>query len=254
MLVPLALGAVALVALASALGKSSAVQKALAPSDLRKLDSVIPSRASKTKGRERLAKFTVLTVPWISPKTGKPIIHKKTQKVMTRAEVQESPQSLAAAASTKLGRPVAPSSFALATLIASEVGSGNDLAKAAVAWATVTSSQRRGVSLLKLIAPDGKFGGQLGRYADSRQAPTLRDLEVAEGVLSNQIANPAPGARQWDSPRTQDAMYAKGDLGHKMNSEMVAAERIKDGNREIVLPGVDRGYLRLWAPVGRAVA
>lgn len=254
MLVPLALGTIALIALASSLGKSSAVQRALAPSDLKKLDNVIPSRTSKSKGRERLAKFTLLTVPWISKKTGQPIIHKASGKVMTRPEVQESPQDLATQASAKLGRPVSPTAFALATLVASEVGSGNDLAKAAVAWATVTQAQRIGTSVLKLIAPDGKFGGQLGRYADSRQAPSLRDLEVAEGVLSNQIANPAPGARQWDSPRTQDAMYARGDLGHKMNSEMVAAERIAAGNREIVLPGVDRGYLRLWAPKGRAVA
>lgn len=254
MIAPLALGAIALIAIASALNKSTAVQKALAPSDLKKLDAVIPSRSTKTKGRERLAKFTLKTVPWISKKTLLPVIHKASGKVMTRIEVQEPPHELAAAASQKLGRPVSPTAFALATLIASEVGSGNDLAKAAVAWATVTQSQRIGTPLLKLIAPDGFFGGQLGRYADSRQAPSLRDLEVAEGVLSNQIANPAPGARQWDSPRTQDAMYNRGDLGHKMNAQMVATQRIADGNREIVLPGVDRGYLRLWAPKTRAIA
>lgn len=254
MLVPIALGAVALIALASALGKSTSVQKALAPSALKKLDNAIPSRTSKSKGREPLAKFTLVTVPWISKKTSQPVIHKPSGKVMTRPEVQESPLELAATASAKLGRPVSPTAFALATLVASEVGSGNDLAKAAVAWATVTQAKRIGVGVLKLIAPDGSFGGQLGRYADSRQAPSLRDLEVAEGVLEGRIENPAPGARQWDSPRTQDAMYAKGDLGHKMNAEMVAAQRIADGNREIVLPGVDRGYLRLWAPKGRAIA
>lgn len=224
---PLALGAGALVAAFALLsgGKASAAEK--------KLAVVIPSRRRTGGGRVPLVKFTTRRVPWRK--------NKRTGKVEMRTQVIEDPRALAAMAGLDL------TTFSLATMIASEAGSGEDLAKAAVAHAALTAHGKSPERLhAALTAKDGRYGGQQGRYASTRIPPTQRDVEIADAVLKGRIANPAPGAVQWDSPSAQDQLYAQGEAGYDSNADELAARRKKKGKVPVYLPGVDPRYLRLW--------
>lgn len=167
-----------------------------------------------------------------------------------RTEVVDSPAELALQGSQRLGRSdVIPLNvWTLATVIASEAGSGPEIAKAAIAHAVMNAARRKGVSIFKLIAPDGKFGGQQGRYAASSRPPTEADVRIAEAVYTGKIKDPTRGADQWDSPRTQRALVARGVSGYRNWPEQVAADRMKAGKVVVYLPGVDPEYLRLWRP------
>lgn len=191
-----------------------------------------------------LVAFTLKTVYWT--KNGK-IQRDKNKKPLTRLEVVESPEALAAQASKVLKRPVSETALVLAALLASEAGSGADIAKIAVAYAALTMAKKERVSILTQLIPDGRLGGQLGRYASTRIPPTMRDVAIAEAVLAGRVANPSPGAIQWDSPKTQDALARKGIKGYRKDSRQIAADRQAKGKRAVFLPGVDPQYLRLWA-------
>jgi hypothetical protein len=192
-------------------------------------------------GKRALVVHRTRQVPWKKDQSG---------KILTRTEVIDSPAELALIGSQKLGRKdVIPLNvWTLATVIASEAGSGPELAKAAIAHAVMNAARLKGVSIFKLIAPDGKFGGQQGRYAASSRPPTEADVKIAEAVYSGKIKDPTRGADQWDSPRAQRALVARGEPGYTSLPDKVAASRVKAGKVAVYLPGVDREYLRLWRP------
>ena len=206
-----------------------------------KLASVAPSRRKAGSDRNPVVVFTPAKVFWR--------VNKKTGKTETRTQIQETPEALAAQASEKLGRRVPVATFSLAAMIQSEVGDGPDLAKVAVAHAGLTYARTRGHGKTLhqlLIGKDGHYGGQQGRYASTSHAPTERAIELAEAVLSEKIANPVPGAIQWDSPNTQNKLRARGEAGYTTNAAQLASVRENEGKRAAFLPGVEPGYLRLW--------
>ena len=180
---------------------------------------------------------------WKNPKT-------KKEEDQYRTSIVETPQELADGAAVKLGRPVKLEAFVLATLVASEAGRAPLIGKVAVAHAARNMARKKGkgMTLVKLLLPDGKFGSQQGRYAATKTPPTAEALSVAEGVLSGRIKDPA-GAIQWDSPNVQAQLVARGEPGYDPRNlpDKVARDRLAAGRRLVVLPGVDPNYLRLWA-------
>lgn len=241
MSLPLFLGAGALAALLLASSKAKAATSEKGGAVEQKLASIVPSRAKPSGGRVAVVRFTERKVFWR--------VNKKTGKKEYRVQIVEEPEILRSAASQKLGREIPLETFSLATMIASEAGRGADLAKAAVAHAALTYKKKfgHGKSMHQiLVAKDGLYGGQAGRYAATRNPPTVRDIEVAEAVLAGKIANPAPGAIQWDSPSAQDLLLARGEPGYESNANELAARRKAGGKVAVYLPGVDRSYLRLW--------
>lgn len=179
----------------------------------------------------------------------------KTGVVEYRNEVVESPASLALQASQKLGRKniIPLTTYTLATVIASEAGGGPSIAKAAIGHAIKNAARGKGVSIFKLIAPDGKYGSQQGRYAASGLPPTETDVKIAEAIEAGVIKDITKGAVQWDSPSAQAAMVARKIPGYSKTPEQVAESRRAEGKTAIYLPGVSPGYLRLWSPA-RGVA
>jgi hypothetical protein len=167
-----------------------------------------------------------------------------------RTEVMDSPAELALRGSRKLGRnDVIPLNvWTLATVIASEAGSVPEIGRVAIAHAVMNAARRKRISIFKLIAPDGRFGGQQGRYAASGRPPTETDVKIAEAVYAGKIKDPTRGADQWDSPRTQRALVARGASGYRKGPERVAADRMKAGKVAVYVPGVDPEHLRLWRP------
>ena len=173
--------------------------------------------------------------------------------------VLESPEALVAAASQKLGRPVDPNAFLLATLIASEEGRGTPTVQAAVAHAARNRAVQLGKTLDELLLPDGRlasqsvgYGSSAVRYAAMDEPPSAAQLAVAEGVISKRIADPTGGAVQWDSPNAQRALAAHGHKKTKRTPEQVADERKKRGMTMVTLPGVSADRLRFWRPPTRS--
>jgi hypothetical protein len=185
----------------------------------------------------------------------------KAGKKIYRDDVQETLPQLAAAASKKLGRQISPGVLLLATLMESEAGDQPDLARVAIAHATITNARRKmkegslTVALEKLLLPawknhkiviDGHMGSQLGgRYASTRVPPTERDIELAEAIAKGQIQNPAPGAIKWDSPSAQNKLHDEGL--YDSDADTVADNREnKEHLIATYLPGIDHDELRLW--------
>lgn len=202
----------------------------------RKVSSVLTA----TKRGKALVVHHTRRVPW-TPKGGAP---------SSRVEVVDSPAELAVAGSEKLGRKdvISLNAWTLATLIASEVGSAPNVAKVAVAHAAMNAARAIGKNVFRLIAPDGHYGGQQGRYASSARPPTKEDVAIAEAVYTGKIKDPTGGAVQWDSPRAQTALLERREPGYKSSPKQVAASRMKAGKVAVYLPGVDPEYLRLWRP------
>lgn len=216
-------GALALVLLASRRAEARPVSRRVAPS--------------------RLVPFTQEKIFWRH--------NKKKNKDEYRVQVAESLSELAARASRKLGRRVSPVSFLLAAMIASEAGSDPDVAKAAVAHAAITMANKLGVSLTSLLAPPkqgGRLGSQHGRYASTARPPSTSELELAEEVQRGRVANPTPGAVQWDSPSAQDKLTAEGAPGYEIDADALAARRTSENKVAVFVPGVDPRELRLWRP------
>jgi len=244
---PLLLGAGALFLLIGATSgkKAQAMPIARLPEpEKKKILAVVPSLGKRGGGKAIVVPFTRRKVPWR--------VNKKTKRKENRVEVVETPDELALAASTKLERPIPVSTFALATLMASEVGR-SDLGKVAVAHAAITMAGRKKTKLVELLAPSrqgNRFGSQHGRYASTSNPPTERDIELAESIAAGKIANPVPGADQWDSPQAQRKLVAAKHAGYGEGNtpEKVAANREAAGKVAVYLPGVDPEYLRLWKP------
>lgn len=182
-------------------------------------------------------------------------------KDIYRVDVEETVPELAAAASKKLGRQISEGVMMLATLMESEAGDQPDLARVAIAHATITNARRRfkggnlTSALKKLLLPawrnhkiiiDGHMGSQQGgRYASTRVPPTERDVELAEAIARGQIKNPVPGAIKWDSPRAQNELYDKG-LYDKDAEDVAENREAKEHLIAAYLPGIDHSELRMW--------
>jgi hypothetical protein len=199
----------------------------------------------KYSGGKALLVFNTQKVEWKKSKKG---------RMLYRTVVTDDVQDLAKEASGKLGHEVPIMAFILAVLMASEAGTEHPLVKVAVAHAAISAAKKKGkgiplaLALTQLIIPDGRFGSQLGRYASTKLSPTKEDIELAEKVVRGDIKNPAPGALQWDSPRTQDALAARGEDGYEKDSGDIAEARTAEGKKPVYLPGIDPYSFRLWKP------
>jgi len=141
--------------------------------------------------------------------------------------------------------------YALARMISSEEGKADNTTKAAVAWAAVNHAAKIGKTISQVLLSahnsnhNGFFGTQRDidqdspdfdksdRYASTALDPYQGDLDIAEGVLSGDIADLTGGAVQFDRPASEK------------NPTAVAASRVKEGKTEFHPPGVDPG-LRFW--------
>lgn len=196
-------------------------------------------------------------------RSGRPLVNFTHRKVPIEGRdekywpsmVVESPDESRSIAEAFLRRSITPEAFALATMIASEAGRGAPNVKAAVAWAALNRvAELKGKrTLLQILSPDGKFGGQNapgrgGVYASTRWPPYLQDLEIAELVLAKQIPDETQGAVQFDSPASQRALIARKAFKYDPENtpEKVAANRLAAGKEIVLLPGVDPDYIRFW--------
>lgn len=140
---------------------------------------------------------------------------------------------------------------ALARAIASEAGGEPRIIQAAVGYAVLNESIKRDTSIWRLVrGSDDAWGpqGSGGRgYVSSRLAPTASHLELARRVLSGDEPDPSNGATQFDSPRAQRALVARGAPGYYKTPEQVAASRLADGKTLVLLPGIPEERFRMWA-------
>lgn len=221
-----------------------------------KLDSISPSRRRKGGGTP-IFDYAINVVPITklvtNKRTGKKQEHtvyrQRVDGAMIDGDLAASgePSELAKLASQIVGREIPVETFALASLASSEASTQPAIAKVAVMHAALTKAKGRD-GLIKLLAPDGHFGGQQGGYAATRQPPTFVTLELAESVLGGKVKNPTPGALYWDSPSGQRAALEKKTSGYTKTPEEIADERHADHLVEISPRGVDPDDLRLWKP------
>lgn len=165
--------------------------------------------------------------------------------------VSESPSYVASVLSQKLGRTISLTTAALATMLASEVGSGPQLAKIGTAHAVLNKAKRDGVSPFAVLSPDGRFASQgtpSHGYISTARPPSKADVLLAEAILAGRYKDPTGGALQFDSPSGQRKAIAAGLASYKSTPEILAADRISAGMIEINLPGVSPDYLRFWRP------
>lgn len=207
-----------------------------------------------------VAALALLAVATAGPSTSAPAPKKRSRirtgpvssQLLTfhldRGTVRETPDQVAAAIERKTGKSLHPNVVALATMIASETGSGPRQAKIGVAWAAKNEAKRRGIPILKLLAPKGRFGqqGLSGRsYAATARPPNPIDLDVAAKVYTGQISDITAGSIYFDSPAAFKAL--EGTEGYEgKTAEEVAAARRRAGLVAVHLPGVNPNYLRLW--------
>lgn len=133
---------------------------------------------------------------------------------------------------------------ALARMLASEDPTQPDNVQQALAWTAVNMANRKGKTVYELLAPDGKYGPQSGRYASTANSATDRFRNVARSVLDGSVTDPTPGAIQFDHPATQDWLYEHGKAS--LDAAGVAASRAADGRTAFFLPGVSPTHLRFW--------
>lgn len=133
---------------------------------------------------------------------------------------------------------------ALARMLASEDPTQPDNVQIALAWTAVNMATRKGKSAFELLAPDGKYGPQSGRYAATGNPATDRFRSIARAVLDGSVEDPTPGAIQFDHPATQDWLFEHGKV--RLDAAGVAAERVSDGRKVFFLPGVSPDHLRFW--------
>jgi hypothetical protein len=139
--------------------------------------------------------------------------------------------------------------YALARLIASEVGGLPELARIAVAYAALNEARRRKTTVSKLLMGSaGRFSAQNvgGKFASTAQPPTTGDLETARRVFAALVSDPTGGATRWDSPAAQRALLKRGASRYTKTPEQVAASRRGEGFEVVYLAGIDPEKLRFW--------
>lgn len=147
--------------------------------------------------------------------------------------------------------------YALGRVIASEAGSRPELEQIAVAWVVVNEADRRygkkdGVPDVErlILAPDGAFGAQnVGKFVSSRLEGKDSHRALAKQILSGAMPDPTGGATQFDSPRAQRALVARGTSGYTKTPEQVADARRSEGKALVIVPGIDPDQLRFWRKV-----
>lgn len=148
----------------------------------------------------------------------------------------------------------------LAAMLASEHGNDPQAYKEQIAFACINEARARGISVSKLLLTakrgthSGKFGSQADieggepyasdRYASTKSVPYEDDMAIASLALSGLIDDYTEGARQFDSPRAQDALYAKGK--YSLDADGLAAKRISEGKEEVNPPDINPRILRFW--------
>jgi hypothetical protein len=167
--------------------------------------------------------------------------------------VTESPTDLWRQAQAKAGFAFPFRVFLLASMAASEYASGSQQLKAAVMWAAKNYEKRYKTSLNSMLIPDGKLGGQKGRYASTAHPPTLTDVKLAQLVEGGSIKDPTGGAVQFDAPRTQRILNKTNPKDHK-TPEQVASDRMKSGKRVVYLANEDPENARFWVPTSSTSA
>lgn len=251
---PIVLASGAVLALASfAAGSAALAAEDRRERQERSIPAVKGGRGGRRKGVPgSLAVFHAKRVPWLTRNKDGVLTQRKNKKgeALFRKEVDEWPEEALAAAERKLGRRITLPAFVLATMIASEQGSDSPYVKGAVANAALNQAAVSGVDVVRLLTRGagtlGKFGSQQGRFASTALAPTEEDLLVAEAVLDGRLPDVTGGAVQFDSPRAQRELVARGEAGYDDAPDEVAARRIRKGKEVFYLPGVDPDHLRFW--------
>jgi hypothetical protein len=143
---------------------------------------------------------------------------------------------------------------ALGRMITSEEGGSPQFRKEAVAWATINTASRRGVSIFALLTrPTGGYARQ--GPGGNGYATTAREASPADAELARQIyagergGDITGGATGFDSPKAQRAAVARGVAGYVKTPEQVAADRRAEGLELVLLPGVPEDDFRMWRPV-----
>lgn len=148
----------------------------------------------------------------------------------------------------------------LAAMLSSEHGRDPQVYKEQIAFAAINEARARGISVSKLLLTknnpkhNGKFGAQADLetpaphksdgYASTAQVPYEDDMSIASLALSGLIDDLTEGARQFDSPKAQDALYAKGK--YSLDADGLAAKRQSEGKVEVNPEGIDPEILRFW--------
>jgi len=220
---------------------------------------LLPQQISPPSPRKGLIKGpldrrTFIRLPWLGldKSTGQLSQRRDKQgRPLTRIQVVETPSELEAQAENLLGRSTTGSAYALATMIASEHGSASPYIKGAIANTAWNQARTLGKHIEELLAPDGTFGGQQGRYASTKNPPTEEDLLIAEAVLDGRLPDVTGGALHFDSPSAQRALAARHEPGYEGRTpEAVAASRARTGLVAVYLPGIDPNEVRFWRRSG----
>ena len=175
--------------------------------------------------------------------------------------VEASPQRLAAEAGLDI------EAYTLARFLGSEIASGNNKEKVAVAWTIKNTKNRRGWTFLKLATETTRYGnrGQYGsqehgRFASTSRDPTAHDAEIAKMVLSGKVADPTAGATKWFDPETQRIMNKKRPCGVPRTGEdkkkacyravdTIIREWEADKSERVAVSGTNAKKLMFFRPI-----
>lgn len=114
-------------------------------------------------------------------------------------DVDQSPESLAAAASEVLGQEVGVEEYALARMLRNERTparkGGNQAEAVAIVWVALNdANQHNGGDIVRCITGGKGFGHQLGRkYASGRNDPYDVDLELVRQCMNGELQDPTGG-------------------------------------------------------------
>lgn len=153
--------------------------------------------------------------------------------------------------------------FSLATMLSSEHGNDPQVYKEAVGSVALNEAKARGKSITDLLlevknpSHAGFYGSQADmekttskgghasdRYAATSKPPYEDDIGIASDLIAGNTPDPTNGARQFDSPRAQDAGFKKGL--YSMDADALAAKRQGEGKTEVDVDGIDPYRLRFW--------
>lgn len=152
--------------------------------------------------------------------------------------------------SYKMGRRIPMTIIAMATMMASEESKAPS--KIAVGWAAMNYMIHTGKGLGPILMPDGRFAAQNVKghgYASTARPPNKADILLAEKVILKRMKDPTGGSIQFDSPKAQRQLVARGAPGYSHSPEAVAAQRRKEGKVEIHVADISPDDLRFWRPV-----
>jgi hypothetical protein len=142
-------------------------------------------------------------------------------------------------------------SYSAARMLGSEEPRTDPATQAAICWALINESSRRGTTITALLVKaknarnDGYYGSQMDkdptssnykgsdRYATTALDPYQRELDIANQCLSGQIPDPTGGATNFDR------------AGEEKNPDKVAADRVASGLQLVSVPSADSD-IRFW--------